>query len=134
MYSWLVGRVIRLGYQQALAGQPRLLMTLAADDIEFVFPGQNSFAGTFRGKEPLAAWLRRFASLRPDFHVLDVVVGGSPWNMRIGVRFSDAIGDDYRNQGMEYLRVRRGRLQQLQVFCDTETISAWEERHPELVA
>jgi hypothetical protein len=54
--------------------------------------------------------------------------------MRIGVRFSDAIGDDYNNQGMEYLRVRRGRLRQLQVFCDTEQISAWEQRHPELVA
>jgi ketosteroid isomerase-like protein len=134
VYAWLVGRMIRHGYQQAVAGEPRLLMTLAADDIEFVFPGQNSFAGTCVGKEQVASWMQRFASLRPDFRVHDVLVSGPPWDMRIGVRFSDAIGDDYINQGMEYLRVRRGRLRQLQVFCDTEEISAWEQRHPELVA
>jgi ketosteroid isomerase-like protein len=126
--------MIRHGYQQAVGGQPQLLMTLASDDIEFLFPGQNSFAGVRRGKEPLMAWMRRFASLRPAFHIHDVVVSGPPWNMRIGVRFSDEIGEDYHNEGMEYLRVRRGRLQQVQVFCDTERISAWEERHPELVA
>lgn len=134
MYAWLVGRMIRRGYAQAVAGNPRLLMSMAADDVEFVFPGDSSFAATLHGKEPLAAWLERFASLRPQFHVQDVLVSGPPWNMRIGVRFRDAIGDDYSNEGMEYLRVRGTRLRRVEVFLNTETISAWEQRHPELVA
>jgi ketosteroid isomerase-like protein len=124
--------MIRTGYAQAVAGRPRMLMALTADEVEFVFPGRNSFAGTVRGKAGLAAWLARFASMRPEFRVHDVVVSGAPWNMRVAVRFSDAIGDDYRNEGIEYLRLRRGKLFSIEVFLDTETISTWESRHPEL--
>lgn len=134
MYAWLVGRMIRRGYQQAVAGNPKMLLTLAADDVEFVFPGRNSFGGTLRGKEPVKAWMGRFAALAPEFLIHDVVVSGPPWALRVGVRFSDAIGDDYRNEGMEYLRIQWGKLTQVQVFCDTERIAAWEQRHPELVA
>lgn len=132
MYSWLVGRMIRRGYQQAIGGQPTMLLALAGDDVELVFPGANSFGGTFRGKAALAGWMRRFAALQPTFDISDVIVSGPPWALRVGVRFNDAIGDDYRNQGMEHLLVRRGRLRRVEVFCDTEVISAWERRHPEV--
>ncbi len=134
MYAWLVGRMIRSGYARAVAGQPRMLMTLAADDVEFVFPGQSSFAGRLGTKADLAKWMTRFASLHPEFRIDDVVVSGPPWNMRVAVRFHDAIGNDYRNDGMEYLRLQRGRLRRVEVFVDTERISAWESRHPELLA
>ena len=134
VYAWLIGRMIRTGYAQAVTGQLKMLMALAADDVEFVFPGRNSFAGKLRGKSELTTWMSRFASLRPDFRIHDVVVSGPPWNMRVAVRFSDAIDDDYRNEGVEYLRLRRGRLRSIEVFADTERISAWESRHPELVA
>jgi len=134
VYAWLVGGMIRRGYAQAVAGQPRMLKAVTADDVEFVFPGRNSFAGRLTGRADLMAWLARFASLRPDFRVHDVVVSGPPWNLRAAVRFSDAIGDDYRNEGVEYLRLRWGKLHRIEVFVDTERISAWESRHPELVA
>jgi len=133
VYAWLVGRMTRTGYAQAVGGQPKMLMTLAADDVEFVFPGENSFGARLEGKEDLASWMARFASLHPDFRIHDVVVSGPPWNMRVAVRFSDAIGADYRNEGLEYLRVRRGKLRSIEVCLDTERISAWESRHPELV-
>jgi ketosteroid isomerase-like protein len=134
MYAWLVGKMIRTGYAQAVAGDPKMLISLASDDIEFEFPGHNSFAGGLKGKADLVAWMARFASMRPQFHIHDVVVSGPPWNMRVAVRFSDAIGDDYRNEGVEYLRLRRGKLCRIEVFLDTERISGWESRHPELAA
>lgn len=134
MYAWLVGRVIRAGYAQALKGNPKMLMTLAADDIEFTFPGDSSFAAKIEGKSDLEAWMSRFASLRPDFRIHDVVVSGAPWNMRVAVRFTDAIGEDYRNEGVEYLHIRSGKLRSLEVFLDTERIATWESRHPELLA
>jgi ketosteroid isomerase-like protein len=133
VYAWMVGWVIRRGYAQAVAGQPKMLMTLAAEDVEFVFPGQNSFAGRLRGKDELASWMERFAAMSPEFDIQDVVVSGPPWNMRVAVRFRDAIGDDYRNEGVEYLRLQWGKVRKLEVFVDTERISAWESRHPELV-
>jgi ketosteroid isomerase-like protein len=126
VYAWLIGRLIRWGYAQAVRGDTRLLLTLAADDIEFVFPGQNSFAGIYRGKAELDAWMQRFAALSPRFEVHDVVVSGAPWNIRAAVRFSDRIGEQYSNEGMEYLVIRWGRLTKLQVFEDTERTSAWE--------
>ncbi len=132
MYSWVIGRLMRYGYRQAIEGQPAMLMALAADDVEFVFPGNNSFAGTYRGKEELRSWLSRFSSFHPSFQVRDVVVSGAPWNMRVGLRFNDGIGADYRNEGMEYLRLRGGKVRHVQVFLNTEAISAWEGRHPEI--
>jgi ketosteroid isomerase-like protein len=134
VYAWLVLKLIRLGYAQVVAGRPQLFLRLAADDVEFVFPGDNSFAGSYRGKAQLGAWLERFASLQPKFTVHDVMVSGPPWNTRVAVRFSDAIGADYRNDGMEQLQLRWGRLHRVEVFLNTETIHAWEDRHPEIAA
>jgi ketosteroid isomerase-like protein len=134
VYAWLVGRLIRKGYAEVVAGRPRMLLRLADDDIRFSFPGHSSFAATLAGKAELSAWMERFASLHPDFRVHDVLVSGSPWNMRVAVRFSDTIGGDYSNEGAEYLRIRWGRLCSIEVFLDTERITEWESLHPELVA
>jgi ketosteroid isomerase-like protein len=134
MYSWIVGRLIRRAYREAVAGKTRLAMLLAGDDVRFTFPGNNSFAGTYVGKTEFAGWLSRFAALTPDLVVEDVVASGAPWDLRVGMRFVDSIGEDYRNEGMEYLRIRFGKLREVQVYLDTETIAAWEARHPELRA
>ncbi|HWB65389.1 MAG TPA: nuclear transport factor 2 family protein [Mycobacteriales bacterium] len=134
MYAWLVGKAVRFLYRQVVTGRARLATALATDDVEFIFPGENSFAGRYRGKPELRAWIRRFSSLHPQFDIHDVVVSGPPWNMRVALRFTDSIGDDYRNEGMEYVRLRWGRLTDVQVFLNTETIHAWEQRHPEIAA
>ena len=133
MYAWMVGKLIRFIYREAAAGRPRIVTALASPDVELHFPGANSFAGSFRGKTELRQWLARFGSASPTFTIHDVLVSGPPWNMRVALRFSDAIGEHYRNQGMEYLRLRRGRVSRIEVFLDTETISAWERGHPEAV-
>lgn len=128
MYRWFVARGIRLGYQRVLAGDPRLLLRLAAPDIRFVFPGRSSFAADSRDKAALKTWLERFVSLSPDFKIHDVMVTGMPWHTRAAVRFSDAIGADYQNEGMEYVVLRWGRLRHVEVFLDTERITAWEQQ------
>jgi ketosteroid isomerase-like protein len=133
MYRWLVAKGITFGYRRVVAGKPRLVVAMAAGDVEFTFPGDNSFAGTFHGKQQLDSWLRRFASLSPEFHIHDVLVAGMPWNTRVALTFSDAIGDDYRNRGMEYLRLRWGKVKQVEVYLNTETIHRWEQRNPEVV-
>ena len=86
----------------------------------------------FHGKAELARWLRRFASLQPSFNIHDVLVAGPPWNTRVALTFTDAIGGDYRNEGMEYIRLRWGRVQSIAVHLDTELLQQWEGRHPEI--
>lgn len=134
MYAFFADKVMRRIYGDITKGSLRFAEVLTADDVIFIFPGDSTFGGTFRGKAELIAWLRRFASLRPHIDVLDVTASGPPWNMRVAVRFDDAIGDDYRNQVVEMLWIRWGKLRRLEAFLDTARISAWEQRHPELTA
>lgn len=131
MVAWLVRRLLKVVYRQVSEGRPLLVRALAADDVEFVFPGTSSFGGTYRTKAELLAWLDRFASLRPQFTVHEVTVGGWPWDLRATMRFTDAIGDDYSNEGVEAIRIRWGRVSRIQVFLDTQRIAAWEQRHPQ---
>jgi hypothetical protein len=104
-----------------------------APDIRFCFPGTSSFAADTATDVELKAWIARFAALRPHYEILDVLVAGPPWNTRVAVRLRDRIGDDYTNEGMQYLRMRWGKMVADEVFVDTERITAWEARHPEVV-
>ena len=126
MYRWTVARVLRLAYRRSFAGQDGLMMMATAPDVAFSFPGTSSFAATLVGRESLRGWLARFTALSPRFDIRDVVVSGPPWNMTAAVRFHDAIGADYENEGVEWLRIRWGRVRSLEVFLDTERVSSWE--------
>jgi ketosteroid isomerase-like protein len=128
MYSWLLTRVLTFMYDRVCHGDLRLPLRGLAKDARLVFPGDSSFGGEYRGKPAIDAWMRRFASLRPQFWVRDAAVAGPPWNMRIYMRFSDRIvapdGYVYENQGMEYIVVRRGLIRELRVHLDTEKVTA----------
>lgn len=132
MYARLVGAIVSAAYRQAVRGEPRLISKLSGNDVVLVFPGSSSFGGEHRGRVALLDWLGRFAALRPTFAVRDVVVSGPPWNLRAAVRFSDAIGEDYCNEGMELLAIRWFKVRRIEVFLDTAVLAAWERRHPEL--
>ena len=129
MYRWTVARFIRFVYAKAIAGDDRIMMRATSPDVVFAFPGRSSFAANLVGREALRAWLARFTSFQPKFEIDEVVVSGAPWNMSVALRFHDAIGDDYRNEGVEWVRIRWGRVQSLEVVLDTERVTAWEGRH-----
>ena len=128
MYSWLIERVVRLMYTKVSAGDLRLPLLGLAKDARLVFPGKNSFSGEHRGKLAIEAWMRRFASLRPEFHVHDAAAAGPPWNVRVYMRFSDRIvapdGYVYENEGMEFIGLRWGLIHEVRVHLDTEKVTA----------
>jgi ketosteroid isomerase-like protein len=126
MYRWTVSRIVRMVYGRAIAGDDRLMMRAAASDVTFTFPGHSSFGTTLVGREALSEWLARFRSFEPTFNIRDVVVSGPPWHMRVAVLFRDAIGPSYENEGVEWLTFRWGRVQSLEVFLDTERVSAFD--------
>jgi hypothetical protein len=129
MYRWLVARLTRWAVISLVTGRSDLPLWLMAPDIRFRFPGTSSFAADTATAGELVAWVRRFAALRPAYEILDVLVAGPPWNTRVAVRLRDHIGEDYTNDGMQYLRMRWGRMTSDEVFLDTERITAWERRH-----
>lgn len=130
MYSWIITRIVTMLYGMVSRGDLRLALLGLADDAVLVFPGDSSFGGEHRGKPAIAAWMRRFASLRPEFRVHDASAAGPPWNMRVFMRFSDRMvapnGYVYENEGMEYIVIRRGLIRELRVHLDTEKVAAFD--------
>jgi ketosteroid isomerase-like protein len=132
VYSWIVGRVVRLLVGRLNAGDVRTLMWGFAPDAHLVFPGSSSFGGDHAGKDAIRAWLERFVALGPNLSVKDVAVAGGPQNMRVCFRFTDRIpipdGGEYANEGMEYLRIRWGRIHVQHIYLDTERVTEFDRR------
>ena len=128
MYSWIVGRAVGFLYGKVSKGDLRLPLLGLAKEARLFFPGNSSFGGEQQGKPAIESWMRRFASLRPEFTVRDVAVAGPPWNMRVFMRFSDRIvapnGYVYENEGMEHIRIRYGLIREIRVHLDTEKVTA----------
>jgi ketosteroid isomerase-like protein len=127
MYSWVVRQALRRLEKQLGGGEVDKLMSAYADDAVLFFPGSSSWSGEHRGKPAIRAWLERFVELEPTFHLGDAAVTGPPWNMRLFFRFSDRIvapdGFEYRNAGIEYVRMRFGKIVEHRVHLDTEKVT-----------
>ncbi|MGD1056566.1 MAG: nuclear transport factor 2 family protein [Solirubrobacteraceae bacterium] len=127
MYAWLVGLLVRRGFRKLNAGDASGALDLFASDAHFVFPGRHSFGADLTDPEQIRAWFERFVALGPHFEIADVIASGPPWNMRVGVRFSDRIaladGGEYRNEGMQYVRLGWGRVRLDRIFLDTQAVA-----------
>jgi ketosteroid isomerase-like protein len=127
MLSWLVGRLVRRGFRRLNEGDPSVALGMFAADARFIFPGRHSFAADVDDPAQVRAWFERFVGLRPHVDVIDVLASGTPWKLRVGVRFADRIehpgGIHYENEGMQYLRLRWGRVQLDQLFLDTQAVA-----------
>src|SRR3954451_21586000 len=134
MYSWIVGRVIRRLFAQLSAGDVEPVLRAFSRDARFVFPGDSSFAADTRNHAEIEAWFKRFVALGPRFEIHDVVVSGPPWNMRAAVRFTDRFpmpdggGDEYVNNGMQYLRLSWGRVTEDRLHVDTRRVAELDAR------
>lgn len=131
MYSKAIGWYVRRQVGRFLAGDVEGTARQFDERARFVFPGRNSFGGTYRGREAITGWLRRFVALKPEYDIHDVLVAGPPWNLRIAYRLSDRIGEHYSNEGMVYMRFRGLKCVEESVHIDTERVSEWERDHPE---
>ena len=131
MYSWIVRQALRRLEKQLAGGEVDKLMGSYADDAVMVFPGDSSWSGEHRGKPAIRAWAERFTALRPTFVVSDAAVAGPPWNMRVMFTFTDRItapdGFEYRNAGMEFVRMRLGRIVEHRVYLDTQKAAELDE-------
>lgn len=128
MYSWIVGVLLRRLYRKLSAGDVAGVLQGFAPDARFIFPGRHSFAADLTEPAAIRAWFERFVALRPQFEIADVLAAGPPWNMRVAVRFSERMalpgGGDYGNEGMQYLRLRWGRVRLDRIFVDTQAVAA----------
>jgi ketosteroid isomerase-like protein len=143
MFSWLAKRIITHNMARTRAGDIGPTLRLDAPEVVLRFPGENSWAGEFRGKETVRRWLQRFARLGLQIYPDEVVATGWPWRTTVCVRGRDHLKSPegelvYENRYVIWGHLRWGRLTDYEVYEDTEktaALDAWlAENRPELAA
>ncbi len=147
-YKALIRAGVRTAIRRLNNGDPGLLLALAADDLQFAFPGHNSWAAMFRpqqkgrhfhpthlGKHEAAAFAQRFVDAGLQVDIEDILVNGPPWNTRVAIRARDQIAPPqpgpagtYNNRFIDYLDIRWGRIHRFEVYEDTERTAEWDRQ------
>jgi ketosteroid isomerase-like protein len=135
LYALVVRLLLRRTLAQLRRGDVEAVLRLYDEGVRFVFPGNNSWAADFQGKDRLRPWLRRFVRVGLELDVHDILVSGPPWRTTVCVRFTDrASGPDgrlvYENRGVIVLKLRWGKVIYEEANEDTERIAAFD-RHLE---
>jgi hypothetical protein len=131
MRRWLVRMLVTRGYRALGAGNAAPVIKLFRPGARFRFAGSHSWAIDTSDHTQIESWFERFAALKPQLAVLDVVVNGPPWNMSACVIFDDALPDHsgqvvYVNHGVQYVRLRWGKVMFDEVNLDTQKVAAYD--------
>ena len=132
MFSWLGKRLIGYLMSRTRAGDIRPTLALDAEDVLFVFPGENSWGGVYNGKAAHRAWLERLVRVGIKTEPDEVVVGGLPWKSTICIRGRSWLDSPegeriYNNRFVIWGKVRWGKLREYEVYEDTEKAAALDE-------
>lgn len=129
MYAWIVERIVRGGFAELNRGRPEPVLAKFAPDARLRFPGRHALAADVRGRAAVAEWFARLLKVFPGirFELHDVHVRGLPWNTRVLTRFTDTVpmpdGGSITNHGVQYLRLRWGRVVEDVLYLDTQTVA-----------
>jgi ketosteroid isomerase-like protein len=132
MQSWLAKKLITWVMSRTRQGDIRPTLALDADDVTFRFPGNNSWAGEYHGKEELRRWLQRLVQVGIKTYPDEVILKGWPWRQTICIRGHDfahsPAGETvYENRFVIWGRLRWGRLTDYEVYEDTEKARAFDD-------
>ena len=130
MYRLIVRAMTRRGFRLLSAGRTDEFLRVFDDRSRFWFVGDHALGGEHVGREAIRSVIARMHEL---FHDLDVrpvriVVNGWPWATVVAteleVRASLPGGRQYRNHGMQLLRVRWGKVVEDRVYEDLDLLRA----------
>src|SRR5579859_149178 len=124
LLSWLAARVIRYVMARARAGEIKPTLLLDAPDVRFVFPGDNSWSGSYAGRESHQRWLERLVRVGLKTEPDEVVATGWPWRTTVCIRgrswYDTPAGERiYDNRFVIWGHLSWGRLKDYEVYEDT---------------
>lgn len=128
MYRLIVARILRRTWQRISEEGPAAAVAKAAPDVTFHFVGDTDLGARLQGRDAFAEWFDRTLERIPGltFTVRDVLVRGWPWStvavVRLAVSAELADGTPYRNDAVQFLRLRWGRMVDDWVLEDTLTL------------
>jgi ketosteroid isomerase-like protein len=128
MYSWIAGMVVRRAIRQVNTGNTAALLRGYADDAVVVFPGEHSWAGTYRGRDEIERLFRRVNEVGLRFRAGDVVAKGPPWALTVCFQLFDRLASPdgtlvYANRVMERLETAWGKIRSQEVYLDTQKVA-----------
>lgn len=128
MYHAIMRARIRALWRRIGSGDYRAAVATAAPDLHFRFVGDTPVGADLQGPVAFEAW---FAGLFARFPGLtmtltDIVVAGWPWRTTAVVKLEIAApltdGSAYRNQAVQWIRLRWGRMTFDEVLEDTKAL------------
>ena len=141
MQSWFGKKLLGYTMGRLNAGDIKPTLRMDAPDVELTFPGDSSWAGVFRGKDAIKAWLERFVRVGLHISADEVVVHGFAWRQTLCIRGTDHLDAPsgervYDNRYVIWGHLRWGKLTDYEVYEDTQkskALDAWLAAHePEL--
>jgi hypothetical protein len=129
LYGWAVRTMLRRNLHRLREGNFEPLFRTYANDIRFVFPGHNSWAGEFRDREEVERWVRRVYQVGLRLEPHEILVTGPPWNTTVCLRFTDRCTTPdrtivYTNRGMVFGKIAWGKITYYEIHEDTEKVVA----------
>lgn len=129
MYHAIVRAKVRRLWQRVGRGEYQAAVKVAAKDLRFRFVGDGPLGADLTGAGAFEDWFAaafiRFPGLRLTLR--DLVVSGWPWNTTVAVRLDIAAtladGTPYRNEGMQWVKLRWGRMTSDVVLEDTQRLA-----------
>ena len=137
MLVWPTKKLLSYVMARTRAGDIRPTLKLDHPDVQFAFPGANSWSGVFHGQDEHRRWLERLVRVGVKTEPDDVAVSGFPWNMTVCIRgrswWDSSEGKRvYDNRFVIWAKLRWGRLREYEVYEDTEKaqrLDEYMERH-----
>jgi ketosteroid isomerase-like protein len=130
--AWLAKKLVSKTMALTRAGDISLTLKLDRDDVEFLFPGQNSWSGHRHGKDEHRRWLERLVRVGVKTDVDEVSVSGFPWQQTLAIRgrswWDNPQGERiYENRYVIWGTLKWGRMRAYEVYEDTEKAQALDE-------
>ena len=129
MYKFVVKRIVRRMFGSLSKGEYEPIVKQFGPESRFVFVGDHPLGGERRGQAAVREWFRESLRLFPGIQIVpqEVVVNGWPWNTVVATHLSISAtrdGRPYRNEGMQLLRLRWGRVVEDRIYEDTLKLDA----------
>ena len=128
MYKAIVRLLARRTLARLSNGELDRFLLLFNESSVFCFHGDHALGGEVRGREAVRALFERVFRLFPSVRIepIAIAVNGWPWNSLVATRFTVRAelpdGSEYRNEGMQYLRLRMGKVVEDRLFEDTAAL------------
>ncbi len=130
MYKTIVKRIARRNFGRVNRDEYEQVLAQFDANVEFAFAGEHALGGELHGAEAVRGWFERSFRLFPDLRLepVTIVVSGGPWDTRVATRFKVHAtfrdGSAYGNEGMQFLRLRWGRVVEDRLYEDTQKLVA----------